>query len=95
MENVVKFEEGKRYYCVSPCNANAVWVFLCVKVTIKSVTLKGDFPSGCNRKRVRLSVSSANPLGIVEQTCKPLGNYSMAPTLRAMCTVNKFGKFYE
>ncbi len=95
MGNVVRFEEGKQYYCVSPCNTDAVWVFVCVKVTAKSVTLEGAFPSGGRRKRVRISESSANHVGCIEQVCKPLGNYSMAPILRAMCTVKKYGKFYE
>lgn len=95
MKNVIRFEEGKRYYCVSPCDTDCVWVFTDVKVTAKSVTLDGDFPSGVSRKRVRISESAANPLGIAEQVCKPLGNYGMSPTLRAMCTVNKYGKIYE
>lgn len=95
MENVVKFEVGKRYYCVSPCNTDAVWVFLCVKVTDKSITLNGEFPSGVRCKRVRVSERQTNILGVVEQVCKPLGGYRLAPTLRAMCTVKKYGKFYE
>lgn len=95
MGNVVRFEEGKQYYCVSPCNTDSVWVFTAVRVTARSVTLEGDFPSGEKRKRLRIYESSSNHVGRIEQFCKPLGNYSMAPILRAMCTVKKYGKFYE
>lgn len=42
MGNVVRFEEGKQYYCVSPCNTDSVWVFTAVRVTARSVTLEGE-----------------------------------------------------
>ena len=77
----MKFEQGKKYICFSPCNTGCTWVFRVDKITAKTLTLLGDFPNGVNKKRVKIYTDSNSMAA--EQYCKPLGNYSFAPTLFA------------
>jgi len=81
MEKTIKFETGKTYYCLSPCDSNCTWVFSVEKVTTNLVAISGKFPGNAKKKRVKIYTDYNS--GVTEQYCKPLGNYSLAPTLRA------------
>lgn len=74
MERMKRFKTGKTYFAVSPCNTDARWYFMVVSRTAKTVRLRNE--DGME-KVCRISDTFG------EETCKPLGNYSMAPTLRA------------
>ena len=90
-QNVTKFEVGKTYIMVSPCNTDARWKLEVVSRTEKTITVTGRFLTGKQTKRLRISVAPAGHYGMFEETCKPLGNYSLCPTLRATAT-SKFIK---
>lgn len=68
------FEIGKTYRMRSPCNYDCVWSFTVAKRTAKTVTLVG---SDGKVKRCGVRVYSG------EESCTPLGRYSMCPVLRA------------
>ncbi len=93
-ENVTKFEVGKTYIAVSPCNTDARWKLKVVSRTEKTITLTGRFLTGEQTKRLRISVAPAVHYGMFEETCKPLGNYSLCPILRATATTEDFKIIY-
>lgn len=74
---MVKFKLNTLYEAYSPCNTDCRWIYNIIKRTEKTVTICGDFVNGTKTKRLRV-----NTLNGVEYV-KPLGTYSMAPTLYA------------
>lgn len=70
-----KFEVGKNYSCTSACNHECVWTFKVIKRTDKTVTLQQSGKSETITRRPYLYDDSEN--------IRPLGNYSMAPIIRA------------
>lgn len=93
-QNVTKFEAGKTYIMVSPCNTDARWKLKVVSRTEKTITVTGRFLTGEQTKKLRISVTPAGHYGMLEETCKPLGNYSLSPTLRATATTEDFKIIY-
>ena len=93
-QNVTKFEVGKTYIAFSPCNSDARWKLKVISRTEKTITLMGRFLTGEQTKRFRISVAPAGHYGTFEETCKPLGNYSLCPTLRATATMEDFKVIY-
>lgn len=74
----VVFVVGQSYAMHSPGDHNAKWVFKVVSRTAKSVKLTGDFNNTKGEAHtLRVTVHNS------QETCRPLGNYSMAPILRA------------
>ena len=93
-QNVTKFEVGKTYIMVSPCNTDARWKLEVISRTKKTITVTGDILEGEQTKKLRISVAPAGHYGTFEETCKPLGNYSLSPTLRATATTEDFNVIY-
>lgn len=93
-QNVTKFEVGKTYIAFSPCNTDARWELEVVSRTEKTITVTGDLPGGKQTKKLRISIAPAGHYGILEETCKPLGDYSMSPILRASATTEDFKIIY-
>ena len=67
-QNVTKFEVGKTYIMVSPCNTDARWKLEVVSRTEKTITVTGRFLTGEQIKRLRISVALP---GITECSKKP------------------------
>lgn len=93
-QNVTKFEADRSYIMVSPCNTDARWKYEVISRTEKTITVTGDFIGGKQTKKFRVSVAPAGHYGTFEEVCKPLGNYSMSPTLRATATTEDFKIIY-
>lgn len=72
--NLTKFETGKKYFCRSICDSDCVFEFEVVKRTEKTVTIK-DFMGETKRRKITIE----NGIEYIY----PLGQYSMAPTLRS------------
>ena len=70
---MTKFEEGKKYYMFSPCDTNAIWKYTVIRRTAKTVILS----DGKDETRCRVKEYGG------QEFCKPIGSYSMSPTLRA------------
>lgn len=70
----MNFEINKTYSCCSICDSNCTWTFKVLKRTAKFVTLE-DQDGKVFRKKVTVFDG--------DEQCNPLGNYSMAPILRA------------
>lgn len=90
-----QIEVGKTYIMVSPCNTDARWKLEVVSRTEKTITVTGDLPGGKQTKKLRISISPAGHYGMLEETCKPLGNYSLCPTLRATATTEDIKKHFR
>lgn len=73
--NSKAFEIGKIYSMFSPCDQNCTWVYEVIARTAKTVTLKQD--DGEKVTKCRISEDNNG------EYVKPLGRYSMSPTLRA------------
>jgi hypothetical protein len=72
----MKFKTNTTYKSRSICNHDSVFAWTIVKVSEKSVWLKGDLVEGI--KRCKIKTFSDNSGVFVE----PLGTYSMSPTIR-------------
>jgi hypothetical protein len=72
-----RFEVGKEYSCRSVCDYDCQWTFMVVKRTEQTVTIKRK--GTLNDKPTRHKIT----LGFDGECIHPLGNYSMAPVLRA------------
>ena len=72
--NTIKFEVGKKYFCRSIADTDCVFEFEVVKRTEKTVTIK-DFMGKTKRKKINME----NGIEYIY----PLGQFSMAPTLRS------------
>lgn len=71
-----KFEIGKKYSMVSPCQYSCTWEYKVVSRTEKMITLEAT-ESNHSNKKCRLKIENG------EEYCYPLGRYSMCPVLRA------------
>lgn len=79
MKTLVKrFETGKSYTMRSVCDYNCIWTYIVVKRTASTVTLKDEDGKikTCRINKKLLEIFN-------EETCYPLGSYSMAPALTA------------
>lgn len=73
-----KFEIGKSYEMRSICDTNCKWIYTVTARTETTITLKDDHGETIKRKIIK---GLSEMLGA--EALKPLGNYSMAPTLTA------------
>ena len=73
-----RFEIGKTYSMRSICDQDCVWTYTVIKRTASTVTLKDEDGKVKTCRISKLGLKIFN-----EESCQPLGNYSMAPTLRA------------
>lgn len=74
-----KFEVGKQYSMRSICDHECVWTYEVVDRTAKTITLKDRTENKtfkCRINKVATEIHNA-------ETVKPLGTYSMAPSLIA------------
>lgn len=71
---MVAFQIGKSYKMFSACDQDCIWVYTVTARTAKSITLTDE---DGNTKRCRVYEFMG------AESCKPLGSYSMAPTLSA------------
>ena len=68
-----KFKVGQLYEMKSPCDQDCKWSYTVIKRTPKTVVLF----DGVNDIRCRIKDYDN------QEFCKPLGTYSMSPTLKA------------
>ena len=93
-QNITKFDIGKTYIVVSPCDTGARWKFKVISRTENTITVSGDFTGRKQTKILRITVIPAGHYGMLEEACKPLGSYSMCPILRATATTENFKIMY-
>lgn len=86
---MIQFEVGKHYDMVSPAQINCAWYYRVTKRTDKNVWLMPVDRDGVDQdhkpQRCKLYVQHRGQG--YEEFCRPLGSYSMAPTLFASRTV--------
>jgi len=75
----MKFETGKTYGTPSICNSDCIFSFTVMERTAKMLTIVDSI---YGEKRVRITLRD----GV--ETCRPHGNYSMAPTVAASEEIN-------
>jgi hypothetical protein len=74
-----KFEIGKTYNMRSACNHDCIWSYTVTNRTACTITLKDNDTNKIHKCRVSKLYSEMDGREVV----LPLGNYSMAPMLRA------------
>lgn len=72
---MTKFETGRRYFMISPCDHDCAWIYKVIARTAQTVTLVDE---AGNTIRCRISRNDATT-----EMVRPLGKYSMCPVLRA------------
>ena len=79
-----RFEVGKTYWMASPCDTECVWYYTVTKRTAMTVTLR-DFDGKTIVRRLAemKAIDRVTDVESGEEYCKPLGDYSMCPILRA------------
>lgn len=79
-----RFEVGKTYRMVSPCDTNCAWYYTVTKRTAMTVTLR-DFDGKTIVRRLAemKAIDRVTDVESGEEYCKPLGDFSMCPILRA------------
>lgn len=75
--NIKTFETGKTYTMRSACDHNCTWAYKVLKRTAKTITIT----DGKATKTCRINKAATEYSGV--ETIYPLGQYSMAPCLRA------------
>lgn len=75
---MVKFEVGKEYYTRSICDHNCIFAGVVVGRTAQTITLNLE-TFGVKKLRVIQELSEINGA----ETVRPLGRFSMAPTISA------------
>ena len=93
-QNITKFDIGKSDIVDSTFDTGARWKFKVISRTDKTITVSGDFPGRKQTKILRITVIPAGHYGMLEESCKPLGSYSMCPILRATATTENFKIMY-
>lgn len=73
-----KFEIGKKYSMRSACDHECIWTYTVMKRTESTITIKDEFGK-VKTCRISKQISEWNKA----ESIKPLGSYSMAPTLVA------------
>ena len=89
-KKVKQFEVGKAYGMNSPCDQDCWWYYLVTKRTATSVTLvqvsrdkkRMDLAKVCRINKMLTGVYNA-------EACRPLGSYSLCPTLTAEKVINE------
>lgn len=76
---MIKFEIGKTYEMHSPCDHDCIWSYTVADRTACTITLKDNDTNKTRKCRVSKLYSEMDGREVV----LPLGNYSMAPMLRA------------
>lgn len=71
------FKVGKVYVMFSPCDQSCTWAYKVVARTAKTITLEPVDGTTGSVKKCRISTDSYG------EYVKPLGRYSMSPTLTA------------
>ena len=74
-----KFEIGKTYTMRSACNHECVWAYEVLSRTAQTITVKCLTTNNIKKCRVNKYLTERNN----QEAVFPLGNYSMAPILRA------------
>lgn len=74
---MTKFEIGRTYSMTSACDHNCEWTYTVTARTAQTITIT----DGEETKRCRISKKISEWNG--QETIFPLGQYSMAPMLRA------------
>ena len=75
---MIRFEVGKQYEMRSPCVHECIWKYTVVSRTEMMISLK-DEKGQVKRFKVKDGLSKMDG----RECLKPLGQYSMSPTLRA------------
>jgi hypothetical protein len=75
---MTKFEIGKSYEMRSACDQNCKWSYTVITRTAQTITLKDD-----HNKVIKCRVIKGLSEIYKAEAVKPLGSYSMAPTLTA------------
>ena len=73
----VSFKVNKFYYMRSVCDYDCMWIYKVIARTASTVTIQDIRTKETMRRRIYLAPLSN------EECVKPLGSYSMAPTLTA------------
>lgn len=77
-----KFETGKIYEMVSPCDSECIWRYKIMKRTASTITIKSLGWDGRPEVRTcRVSKKVSEYFG--EEIIYPLGKYSLCPSLNA------------
>ena len=76
---MTKFEIGKTYNMRSACDHDCIWSYTVTDRTACTVTLKDNDTNKTRKCRISKLYSEIDGREVV----LPLGNYSMAPMLRA------------
>ena len=91
MEKQIKqFEVGKAYMMRSPGDQDCVWYYLVVKRTNTTVTL-----AQVSKDKKRMDMSKVCRINgqlsgfYGAEACRPLGSYSLCPTLTAENVISK------
>ena len=77
---IKKFETNKTYYCSSVCDSECIWKYKIIKRTAKTITIQEIGKSEISRRKINIWDN--------QETVMPMGNYSMAPSLKAERIVN-------
>lgn len=79
-----RFEVGKTYRMVSPCDTNCAWYYTVTKRTVRTVTLLDLNGKTIVRRLAEMkAIDRVTGVESGEEYCKPLGDFSMCPILRA------------
>ena len=74
---MTKFEIGKEYSMRSCCDYDCVWTYIVIDRTAKTITITdGNETKTCRVNKMATEISG-------QESIFPLGQYSMAPVLRA------------
>lgn len=71
----LRFEVGRTYWCTSPGDRDCVWHFTVTNRTARFITIADKYG---NETRVGVKVWAPDN----EEMAKPLGTFSLSPTLR-------------
>ena len=74
---MTKFESGKTYSMRSACDHECIWTYTVTARTASTITLDDG------RKEIKVRIIKALSEMDNRECVRPLGNYSMAPILRA------------
>lgn len=75
---MTKFESGKAYSMRSACDHECIWTYTVKARTASTITLVDD-----SNKEIKCRIIKALSEMDNRECVRPLGNYSMAPILRA------------
>lgn len=76
---MTKFEIGKIYNMRSPCDHDCIWSYTVIDRTACTITIKDNDTNKIKKCRISKYISEMNK----RETVRPLGDYSMAPSLSA------------